>query len=78
MPIMFYSGNGGQAKVKISNEDGSFVHEATMNAAKGFGFYNWDLKGMSKNESTYAAVGTYTFEMTIGGKTATTKISLVR
>lgn len=78
MPVMFYSANGGQAKVKISNEDGSFVHESTISATKGFGFYNWDLKGMSKNESTYAAVGNYTFEMTIGGKTATTKISLVR
>jgi hypothetical protein len=78
MPIMYYSGSGGSAKVKISNEDGTFVHEATIDAQKGFDFYNWDLKGMTSNESAFASIGTYTLEMTIGGKTATTKITLVR
>jgi hypothetical protein len=78
MPIMYYSGSGGSAKVKISNEDGTFVHEATIDAQKGFDFYNWDLKGMTSNESVFASIGTYTLEMTIGGKTATTKITLVR
>jgi len=78
MPIMYYSSTGGPAKVKISNEDGTFVHESTLSASKGFDFFNWDLMGKSANESTYAAVGTYTLEMTIGGKTAKTKITLVR
>jgi photosystem II stability/assembly factor-like uncharacterized protein len=78
MPILFYSGTGGTAKVKISNEDGTFVHESSVDSKKGFGIYNWNLMGKNSNESSYAAVGTYKLEMTIGGKTATTKITLVR
>ena len=78
MPIMYYTGTGGAAKLKISNEDGSFVHESTLDTRKGFSMYNWDLKGITASKSNYAAIGNYTLEMTIGGKTATTKISLVR
>jgi hypothetical protein len=78
MPIMYYSGTGGTAKVKISSEYGSFVHESTLDTRKGFGMYNWYLKGFSAKEAKYATIGNYTLEMTIGAKTATTKISLVR
>ena len=78
MSIMYYSADGGAAKVKISNEDGSFVHESTLEAVKGFEFFRCNLKGTLKNEQTYASVGTYTLEMTIGTKTAKTKITLVR
>lgn len=78
MPIMYYSGTGGTAKVKISSEDGSFVHESTLDTRKGFSMYNWDLMGFTAKEAKYATIGNYTLEMTIGAKTATTKISLVR
>jgi len=79
MPILYYSANGGSMKVKISNEDGTFVHESTINAKAGFDHYDWNLQGLdSDKKSVYVAVGTYTLEITNGGKTAKTKITIVR
>ena len=80
MSILYYTGKSGLMNVKITNSDGSFVYEESINSDKGFSYYLWNLKGTNPKTKTesYAAVGTYTLEINSNGKTAKTTINLTR
>jgi photosystem II stability/assembly factor-like uncharacterized protein len=80
MPVLYYTGKAGKTTIKISNDDGTFIHEQSFDSERGFSHYKWNLKGANpktKSES-FASVGTYSMEISNNGKTAKTTITLTR
>ncbi len=90
--VQFYSPSSGNAKLKVSNENGIVLQEMSVNAEKGINITDYDLSVSEKGVKSLAKIGTelkkadneiyylprgiYTIELFVEGKTHSTTMEI--